>query len=474
MSEVQRVGVNVKQTEISSDKMREKKTAPRSPAPSSEKSASGAGSTSTKSASSPVKSPHWLQKALAVAIVTTVSATLGLTAALLLPLPMGLVAKDRAGMGRLNLWQIGLGYRVGRPVNILVMGIDQVPSAKENSKEIFSGRSDTMLLLRVDPESDTASLMSIPRDTQVEIAGVGITKINDANVRGGATLAARTVSTVLNDVPVDRYVRVSTEAFRELVDLIGGVEVNVPKPMVYEDKTQKLKINLSPGLQVLNGSQAEQFARFRHDDLGDIGRVQRQQALLKALRKKVTSPGVIPRIPSLVQAMQKYIDTNLSLEEMMALVGVGRKLSEGNFKMVMLPGRFSSPEEFAASYWIMDTDGRDRVLKQYFGMESANADSIATRSPDSIQIAIQNASHKPDAASQMRQHLEKLGFTKVYITSDWSDPQVQTRVIAQRGDLTVAQDVQKALGLGSVEADSTGDLESDLTIRIGDDWVNRK
>ncbi|NJP11980.1 MAG: LCP family protein [Leptolyngbyaceae cyanobacterium RU_5_1] len=416
---------------------------------------------------------HLCQKILALAIATTASATLGLMAAMLLPLPMGLVAKDK-NLRPLDLWQVGIGYRVGRPVNVLVMGIDRVPDAKEGTDKVFSGRSDTMLLLRIDPGSDAVSLMSIPRDTQVDLPGIGISKINDANVQGGATLAARTVSSTLNGVSIDRYVRVSTDAFKELVDRLGGVEVYVPKPMVYEDKTQKLKINLAKGLQTLNGEQAEQFARFRQDDLGDIGRVQRQQTLLKVLRKRLTSPGIIPRIPALVQTMQKYIDTNLSVEEMLALVGAGRKLSEGKFKMVMLPGRFSAPSEFAASYWIMDSAGRDRVMKQYFGVDPVDFTSETSRPVASLRIAIQNASRNPDGAHQMRQHLAKLGFQDVYITSDWPNPQSQTQVIAQRGDFQAAEDLQTMLGAGNVEADSTGDLESDITIRVGDDWVEGK
>jgi LCP family protein required for cell wall assembly len=417
----------------------------------------------------PPNSSHWLQKVLVLAIAASTSATLGLIAALLVPLPMGLIARDQPS--RSQIWQVGLGYSVGRPVNILVMGIDRVPGTKLGDQAMFTGRSDTMLLVRVDPDNDTVSLLSIPRDTQVQVPGVGLDKINDANVQGGATLAARTVSSVLNGVTIDRYVRVSTDAFKELVDLLGGVEVNVPKPMVYEDKTQKLKINLQPGVQTLNGDQAEQFARFRADDLGDIGRVQRQQALLKALRQKLTNPTVIPRIPGLVRAMQKYIDTNLSLEEMMALVGAGRKLSEGKFKMVMLPGRFSTPSEFVASYWLMDPVGRDRVMQQYFDVDPAGlADAQAT---GTLRIAIQNASNHPTAASQMRQHLAQLGFHDTYIIDD-AQPQAQTVLIAQRGDLEAANTLHTTLGVGTVEADSTGDLESDITIRVGNDWVKQK
>ncbi|XGV96868.1 MAG: LCP family protein [Leptolyngbya sp. BL-A-14] len=422
------------------------------------------------------RSGGWFLKRLALIAVAAISTAVGVTGALLLPLPTGIASSQKGTSANGNLWQSGFQYQVGRPVNILVMGIDRVPGAKPGSKELFDGRSDTMLLLRVDPTDDTVKLLSIPRDTQVNIPNVGVTKINDANVRGGSELAAKTVSSVLNGMAIDRYVRVDTEAFRELVDLLGGVEVYVPEAMSYVDQTQKLKINLSPGLQTLNGDQAEQFARFRHDAYGDIGRVQRQQTLLKALLKRVTSPSVIPQLPNLVVSMQKYIDTNLSLEEMLALTGAGRKLSQGNFKMVMLPGRFSTPTEFNASYWIMNPTGRDRVLQQYFNMDTtATGTSAATgdelQSATNLKIAIQNASSKPDAGNQLRRYLASRGFTNVYVSSDWADKQKETQIVAQQGDLGGAETLKRLLGLGRVEADSTGDLESDLTVRLGDDWT---
>ncbi len=417
-------------------------------------------------------SAGWLLKRLALVAVAALSTAIGVTAALLLPLPTGIASSQKGAQSSDGTsWQSGFQYQVGRPVNILVMGIDRVPGAKAGSKELFNGRSDTMLLLRVDPTDESVRLLSIPRDTQVNLPTIGTAKINDANVRGGAELAAKTVSGILNGVTIDRYVRVDTAAFRELVDLLGGVEVYVPQAMSYVDKTQKLTINLTAGLQTLNGNQAEQFARFRHDAYGDIGRVQRQQTLLKALLKRVTNPTVIPRLPGLVSAMQKYIDTNLSLEEMLALTGAGRQLSQGNFKMVMLPGRFSTPTEFDASYWIMSTEGRDRVVQQYFNSESATTTTDQLRSANDLKIAIQNASSKPDAADQLRRYLVKRGFSNVYIAADWSDQQRQTQIIAQQGDLSGAKTLKSLLGIGQVEADSTGDLESDLTIRVGNDWT---
>lgn len=105
-------------------------------------------------------------------------------------------------------------------------------------------------------------MLSIPRDSRVRIPGHGFTKINDANVHGGPTLAAEVVNNTLGGVTVDRYVRVTTDAFKELVDLVGGVEVYVPERMYHKDVTQKLEIDLQEGWQNLNGDQAETVCPF--------------------------------------------------------------------------------------------------------------------------------------------------------------------------------------------------------------------
>lgn len=408
--------------------------------------------------------------ALMFVISASASATVGTTLALIAPLP-GTVAPEQGRKLLGDLWSSGFQYRVARPVNILVMGIDRVLEAPAGSEEIFAGRSDTMLLIRVDPMDNSVNLLSIPRDTQVEIPGIGVTKINQANASGGPLLARETVSQTLNGVTIDRYVRVSTDAFRELVDTLGGIEVYVPEPMEYTDNTQKLKINLKPGWQTLDGDKAEQFARFRHDSNGDIGRVQRQQALIKALRSKLANPMVLPRIPSLIGLMQKYIDTNLTIEEMLALVNFGLRLEKDDFKQVLLPGRFSAPDEFRASYWVMDPQGRDRVMQEYFKLSSSFASEPLSAD---LKIAVQNASSDPQAAEKFAQHLATLGYNNVYLVQDWEDKEASTQIIVQKGDLNRAKGLQSSLGFGRVEATSTGDLASDLTVRVGNDWLNQK
>lgn len=371
-----------------------------------------------------------------------------------------------------ELWQSGFRYQVTRPVNILVMGVDLPDATEAESDDLFAGRADTILLTRVNPETGDVNVLSIPRDTQVDIPGEGIDKINHANIVGGAERVAQTIQTNLGPVPIDRYVRVSTGALRELVDLLDGVEVRVPQRMVYQDETQGLYIDLQPGWQTLDGNQAEQFARFRSDGNGDIGRVQRQQILLKAIRQRLTHPTVIPRLPQVMRTMLGYVDTNLTVEEVLALVNAALELESDNLHMVMLPGRFSRPEEYIASYWLLEPAASQQVMNQFFDLDGvallANAED---RAVTSLPIAVQNASGEPRVAREVATYLRQEGFRNVYIVPDWFGELQETQVIAQRGDLNSADIVRSILEVGRVTADSTGDLESELTIRIGRDWT---
>lgn len=371
--------------------------------------------------------------------------------------------------------QGAIPYHLSRPVNVLVMGIDRVEGAEPGSPESFSGRSDTFLLLHLDPQAQSLQMLSVPRDTQVDIPNYGLTKINHANWFGGPKLVQQVVATNFNQLPLDRYARINTDVFREIVDTIGGLEVYVPEAMDYVDQTQGLYINLPQGWQHLDGNQAEQFARFRHDAYGDIGRVQRQQVLLQSLQKKLASPAVLPKIPQLLSLMQTYVDTNLTPEELLAIVGFGLQLTPEQTQMVMLPGRASNPGEFLASYWLMDPEARDRILQDQFSqpslLASAGIDTVSDSGQRQLRIALQNASNEPNLAQAMANHLGDLGFFDVYVIEDWPTAITTTQIIAQQGDLDAARHLQTQLQLGTLDASSTGAIESDVTLRLGQDSI---
>ncbi|ARV62893.1 transcriptional regulator [Nostocales cyanobacterium HT-58-2] len=421
--------------------------------------------------------PRWLFWILTIVVGITLSGLLVSTLALWTPLwsdidrtdeELGLGAKDQKIPLPGELWSNISQYHLTRPMNILVMGIEPVPSSVNGSPESFSGHSDTILLIRVNPSNKTIRVLSIPRDTMIAIPEQGLTKVSDANVKGGPVLAARVISRTLSNAPIDRYIRISTSGLRQLVDQLGGVEIFVPKPMVYKDATGHFSVNLVSGWQTLNGEQAEQFVRFRETGMGDLDRVQRQQALLVGLRDRLNSPTVLPRLPQLIRVMRKQFDTNLKLEEMMALVNFGLNLERDNYQMTILPGIFSRLSQDPNSYWL-DLTGRVDLLDDYAGVTLARTSS-SVKPLTSLKIAVQNASTTPQFTEKVINSLKQNGFTKVYAVSDWPDTRSETKIIVQKGNRQAGEQLQQTLGLGQVEVSATGDLESDITIRIGKDW----
>ena len=259
--------------------------------------------------------------------------------------------------------------QITRPVTLLVLGIDQSRSLQKSGNTLetaLDGNSDTMLLVRFDPSSGKATVLSIPRDTKVPLIGSETQKINEANVLGGPPMAARTVSELLEGIAIDRYVRLDTQALIHLVDILGGVNINVPAAMHYRDRTQGLTIDFQPGLQHLSGQHLEEYVRFRNDGMGDIGRVQRQQGVLKALLHSLVVPTAWVKLPQLLRVTQDSVDTNLSVQELLALLNFLKDSQEKRLKTVTLPGRFSMPDEYDYSYWIPNIDKIHHLLSQDF------------------------------------------------------------------------------------------------------------
>ena len=325
--------------------------------------------------------PRWLFWILTVVMGITLSGLLVSSLALWTPLWSGIEKSDsELGWSPIDaddaplpgaLWSNISQYQLKKPMNILVLGIEPVPGTVEGSPESFAGTSDTMLLVRFNPQAQdktkTIRVLSIPKGTMISIPEEGLNKVSQANAFGGPVLAARVVSRSLSNAPIHRYIRISTAGMQQLVDQLGGVEVFVPKSMQYKDSAQNLSIDLVGGWQTLNGEQAQQFVRYREEASGDLERVQRQQTMLLALRERLWSPKVLPRLPQLTRVMRKYFDTNLKLEEMMALVNFASKVEKDDFQMTMLPGIFSRLSADPDSYWLNLT-GKGNLLSDYAGV----------------------------------------------------------------------------------------------------------
>ncbi len=439
---------------------------------------------------STVKRSKWLLAVMA--LVAVASGGLGASLALMMnskPFQKPLTAQEAAVFnqeGGMTAANAGLPS-LTRPVNILVLGTimltSDLPGVPTPSKEKYleeldsnlNGMSDAMLLIRFDPESRKVSVLSIPRDTRVPIQGVGTTKINFANYSGGASLAAQTVSRTLGDITIDRYVRLNVSGFGKLIDALGGVDIYVPKLMKYQDDSQHLYISLKAGQQRLNGARAIQYMRYRHDDLGDIGRVQRQQAFFRALIEQKMKPATILKTPEIMGVLKENIDTNLSVEEILALGYFITQVQRQDVKMLMLPGRFANPGEFdALSYWVFDQRLTRKILDKHFGVPlPPRKDDTASDNNPLIRIAIQDSYAQPEGVKRATVRLSKAGYDQVFPAPEqpWYRPIPKTQIIAQNGDREAAEKVREALGLGEVLVESTGILESDVTVRIGQDWL---
>lgn len=265
-----------------------------------------------------------------------------------------------------------------RPVNILVMGMSvltsDVPNPTPDTQNLsyhaqvnsFDGLSDVMLLIRFDPETGKMIALSIPRDTQVEMDGQGTMKINAANTVGGPAASARLVTQLLSDVQIDRYIRINVMGVEKLVDTLGGVTVDVPKDMKYKDDSQHLYIDLKQGRQHLNGNQTLQLLRFRQDGQGDIGRIERQHMVMRALMEQTLNPVTLARFPQILNVVESHIDTNLSVEEVLALAGFAVKADQQDVDMLTLPGWANSNGRQEISYWLPDYQRIQEMMQQYF------------------------------------------------------------------------------------------------------------
>ncbi|MEH2162864.1 MAG: LCP family protein [Nostoc sp.] len=370
---------------------------------------------------------------------------------------------------------------LSRPVNILVLGMSVLPPDIKNPPpetlhmryqpelNSFDGLSDVMLLLRFEPEKKKLIMLSIPRDTRIEVSGHGMTKINATNVYGGPALTSTAVSNLLDGVEIDRYIRINVLGVSKLVDALGGVTVYVPKNMKYRDDSQHLYINLKAGKQHLNGEQALQLLRFRHDELGDIGRIQRQQMVISALTDQTLNPATLSQLPKILDIVKEHIDSNLTVEELVALLDFMVQTHRSNMQMLMVPGRFSEKKEYDASYWIADNRHIGAMMAKYFDLDSEPKAEVVHHTA-SLRIAFQDSTGTNQAnLHPLIKILEKAGYHNIYITKSWGEPLEVTRIIAQQGDGDSAESIRNALNLGEVRVESTGNLYSDVSIQVGKD-----
>ena len=323
--------------------------------------------------------------------------------------------------------------------HIMIMGVDR------RSDDI--GRSDTLMVASIDAAQEKAALLSIPRDTRVAIEGNGYDKINHAYAFGGHALTQKSVENLLG-VTMDHYILIDTKAFARIIDAMGGIDINVQKRMYYEDPWDDdggLVIDFYPGEQHLDGKKAMEYVRYR-DGEGDIGRIGRQQAFMKAVLAKLISTDMLPRLPQLVEEVRSTIETDMTVAELLDFAKIMKGVQANGMTAQMVPGSPGFHEDI--SYWIPDiTDVRDLLASEmglprseaeeeqaqkdedaYFAalpkdlkviaqkskggtsLGEAPADEEKPMKPEEISVMVINSSGINGAGAQVASVLQKKGF----------------------------------------------------------------
>lgn len=228
------------------------------------------------------------------------------------------------------------GDESNKDITFLLLGVDSKDANKAKGQ-----RTDTMMLCRYDDTTGKISILSIPRDTMATIRGrKNKEKINHAHAYGGPELSVKAVKDLLG-ISLDYYVRVDYKIVEDVVELIGGVEVDVPMDMKYSDpySDPPLKIDLKKGVQVLNGEESLQFLRYRKGYADqDLGRIEAQHQFMGSAIKKALNPINILKIPKFVNTYIENVDTNIPLDTMAKFALKAKKIDTENIEMATLPG----------------------------------------------------------------------------------------------------------------------------------------
>lgn len=252
------------------------------------------------------------------------------------------------------------------PLHILLFGIDKTATT-DMTEEGNPTRSDVIMLLTIDPVSKRAQLLSLPRDTYVDIEGhKGKTKLGHAYAYGGEELAEKTVERFL-DVSVDYYATVDYNAVRRLVDAVGGIEVDIPFDYTYEDTyvVPHLYINFKKGKQKLNGDDAVRYLRIRKIyENQDLDRIQTQQGFLMKLFDKLKSPRMIFKIPELIDLVMDNVETNLSYGQIAYLAKMGLDFDKDSIQMDTLVGENKRIGKL--EYYVVDRESAREQMKRFW------------------------------------------------------------------------------------------------------------
>jgi len=388
--------------------------------------------------------------------------------------------------------------RRGERVNILLLGVDKRPG------EFGPTRTDTMIVVTLDPASGQVGMLSIPRDLWVPIPEYDIfAKINTAHVigekrgypGGGAALAKRTVSDLIG-YPIHYYVKINFDGFRRLIDLIGGIDIYVPQdindPTFPDDNYGYDPLYIPAGQHHMDGELALKYARTRHVD-DDYGRARRQQQVLLAIKDRITRtdmlPSLIMRLPQLARTFAGSVETDIPIDKAIALANLARHLDLDRVKQVVIDRSLGEERNDPEIGYVLipNREALRPLMDELFGdaqqarEETSSYSAAMAASPvqkdwltaESARIAVLDGTNQPERAARAAEWLRSLGFQITHVGQADKDayPRTMVRVFIRKPH-TLSQ-LQGLLG--DVEVRDLSHTVSmppwDMEIVLGEDFT---
>ena len=367
----------------------------------------------------------------------------------------------------------------GEPFYMVIMGEDTRPGEKQ-------ARSDTLIVAHIDPQTKKIAMMSIPRDSRVQIPGRGLDKINSAAQIGGPVLTIKTVK-LLTGLPITHWVTLDFNGFKSVVDAMGGVVLDVPFRINDVQAANHVKSAqvIEKGVQRLDGAHALTFVRARHQfPSQDIQRIANQQYFMKELVKQAKTQATNPfKTIAIVNAVFRAVKTDLTVQDLAGLAVDFKGMAEGDMQTVTMPG----PDQTinGISYIIPDMTGmKEIVRKMEAGLPidpkaSATVSTTAaatTVAPSTVQVAVRNGAGVSGLSKGAADLLLKGGF-KVPETGNMSQFVYPKTIVVYKTDANKAKAVAVAQALGQGELVVSRGMYSfttDVLVVVGKDWDAKK
>ncbi len=370
-------------------------------------------------------------------------------------------------------------------ITVLILGIDQ-----RGQEEDF-WRSDTIILATLDPVTMKAGVLSIPRDLWVPIPGHRENRINTAHFLGdaygypggGPALAVETVAYNLG-VDITYFVRINFDAFVDMVDMIGGIEVDVPEPIhdhCYPTPDYGCEeLFIDAGVHHFYGDMALKYARVRRTSGGDFDRARRQQQVIRAVLKRVTEARMLPQLAGLSQEMWQMLgdsvklDPKLQLEEIIALANLGVAVDPDDITFRVIDERTTLPAETPDDMQIL-VPLREKIREvrdEVFGL-TFEAGKLQTLEEEGATIVVMNGTQTAGLAYAAAQYLEAHGVAVIdYTNADRQDYEA-SMVILNRDKPTTAQHLLSLLYLpeSAVIHGANPTADYDVVVLLGEDYV---